>query len=151
MRLLKLLFLTLAIISFFTPLQTATAADFDWLKNMNLSAEADRSGFIARLYTRFNIGDAQVRVVLSNVERLSDAYMVLRLGEMSSRSPSRVLDKYAFAKNKGWGVLAKNLGIKPGSKEFKALKRGSDLWDIADNPKTNVPKNNKHGKNKGKK
>jgi hypothetical protein len=27
-------------------------------------------------------------------------------------------------KGKGWGVIAKNLGIKPGSAEFHALKRG---------------------------
>ena len=30
---------------------------------------------------------------------------------------------------KGWGNLAKTLGIKPGSREFHALKRGHDLYD----------------------
>ena len=105
----------------------AGAADFDWTKNLSIRAEADPSGFRAQLSTRFDIGDAQVKVVLGNVDNPADAYMVLRLGVMSSRSVDYVLTKYRSNKNKGWGVLAKSLGIKPGSKEFHALKQGSDL------------------------
>jgi len=33
-----------------------------------------------------------------------------------------VIDSYRKNKSKGWGALARDLGIKPGSKEFKALK-----------------------------
>lgn len=83
--------------------------------------------------------------MLSNVERPADAYMVFRLGEMSSRPPDYVLGQYKSGKAKGWGVLAKSLGIKPGSKEFHALKRGSDLYD--DNTKS---KGKGKGKGKGK-
>jgi hypothetical protein len=55
--------------------------------------------------------------------------MVLRLGEMSNKPPEYVIKEYKERKGKGWGVLAKSLGIKPGSKEFHALKRGQDLYD----------------------
>jgi hypothetical protein len=35
-----------------------------------------------------------------------------------------VVREYKAHKGQGWGVIAKNLGIKPGSKEFHALKKG---------------------------
>jgi len=121
------------------------AGDFDWTKNFNIKAEADRDGFRARLSTRFKIGNAQVQVVLGNVGSPSDAYLVLRLGEMSSKSVDFVLGKYKTEKGKGWGVLAKSLGIKPGSNEFKALKAGSDMYG-----KTDTNKGKKKNKGKGK-
>jgi len=41
-------------------------------------------------------------------------------------------NEYRSGKAKGWGALAKSLGIKPGSKEFHALKNGHDLHDDKD-------------------
>jgi len=105
----------------------AVAGDFDWMKNFNAQASLDPSGFRARLATRFQIGDAQVSVVLSNMPEPAHAYMVLRLGEMSHLPFERVMEEYNKNKGKGWGVIAKNLGIKPGSAEFHALKGGHDL------------------------
>lgn len=106
-----------------------SASDFGWTKNLNVRAEADPSGFRAQLSTRFNLGGAQVDAVLGNVECAADAYMVLRLGEMSSKPTDHVMQQYRAQKHKGWGVLAKSLGIKPGSSEFQALKQGSDIGD----------------------
>ncbi len=107
----------------------AVAGDFGWIPDFNMRAEADPSGFRARLSTRFQIGDVHINAVLSNVDEPADAYMVLRLGEMSNRPPEYVIKEYKARKGKGWGALAKSLGIKPGSKEFHALKRGQDLYD----------------------
>jgi hypothetical protein len=67
--------------------------------------------------------------------------MVLRLGEMSAKPTDYVIEKYKSGKGKGWGALAQSLGIKPGSKEFHALKRGNDFYDDKDKGK---------GKGKGK-
>lgn len=106
----------------------STAADFDWIKDFNINAEADLSGFRARLTARFRIGDVEIDAVLGNVEKPAEAYMVFRLGEMSEKPASEVLEKYKSQKGKGWGALAKSLGIKPGSKEFHALKQGDDLY-----------------------
>lgn len=119
----------------------AAAADYEWLKDLNIKAQADPSGFKASLAARFKIGDAQITTVLSNVEKPADAYMVLRLGEMSGQPTDRVAEKYRTGKGQGWGKLAKSLGIKPGSPEFHALKRGHDLEGGGDD----------HGKGKGKK
>ncbi len=118
-----------AVISLFVLSATAVAAeDFAWTKDFNIKAEADPSGFRVSLATRFKIGDAEVRLVLSNVEKPADAYILLRLGEMSAQPIDYVIKKYKANKGKGWGVLARSLGIKPGSKEFHALKRGDDLY-----------------------
>ena len=108
---------------------TAIASDFGWTRDFNIQAQADPSGLRARLATRFNLGDVQVKAMLSNFDSPADVYIMLRLGEMSGRPTGYVVEKYRNNKGKGWGALAKSLGIKPGSEEFHALKRGQDLHD----------------------
>jgi hypothetical protein len=147
MKLQKMLFMFSVVFLLVSSAAVAAAGDFDWIKDFNIRAEADPSGFRASLATRFHIGDAQVTAVLSNVERPADAYMVLRLGEMSAKPTEYVIGKYKSGKGKGWGALAQSLGIKPGSKEFHALKRGSDLYDDNDKGKG---KDKAKGKGKGK-
>jgi len=105
----------------------ALAGDFDWMKDFSAQASLDPSGFRARLATRFQVGDAKISAVLSNMPEPAHAYMALRLGELSHQPVERVMEEYNKNKGKGWGVLAKNLGIKPGSAEFHALKRGHDM------------------------
>ena len=138
----------LIMLALFFSATVVAAGGFDWTRDLNVRAEADPSGFRAQLSTRFKIGDAQVKVVLGNVDRPADAYMVFRLGEMSSRSNDYVLSKYRAKKSKGWGALAKSLGIKPGSREFHALKQGSDLYALDHN---RYKHKNVKGKGKGKK
>ena len=122
----------------------AVAGDFDWFKDFNAQASLDPSGFKARLASRFQIGDAKITAVLSNMPEPANAYMVLRLGEMSGRPVETVMEEYKKNKGKGWGVMAKNLGIKPGSAEFKALKAGHDMDGGGKD------KEKKHSKEKGK-
>ncbi len=128
----------------------AEAGDFDWIKDLNIKAETDLSGFRATLEARFKIGDVEIKTVLSNVDNPADAYMVLRLGEMSGHETDYVIEKYRSNKGKGWGNLAKSLGIKPGSKEFHALKNGHDIYDDKDRGK-GKKKNKGRKKGKGKK
>ena len=127
MKVFKIILGAAAILFFVSSI--AVAGDFDWIPDFNIKAEADTSGFKAKLSTRFQISDVHINAVLSNVDKPADAYMVLRLGEMSNKPPEYVIKEYKARKGKGWGALAKSLGIKPGSKEFHALKRGQDLYD----------------------
>jgi len=143
MKLPNLLFVLLMMLLLVS--SVAVAGDFEWIKDLNVQAEADPSGFRARLGVRFKIGDVEIKTVLSNVEKPADAYMVLRLGEMSKQPTDYVIEKYKSDKGKGWGELAKSLGIKPGSNEFHALKRGQDLYYDNDRGK------GKKAKGKGKK
>jgi hypothetical protein len=148
MKLHKVLFLSLVML--FSVSSVAIAGDFDWIKDLNIQAQADPSGFRARLGARFKIGDAEINTVLSNVEYPGDAYMVLRLGEMSRQPTDYVVKQYRSGKGKGWGALAKSLGIKPGSDEFHALKNGHDLYNGKDGG-GGKEKGEGKGKNKGKK
>lgn len=135
MKLKRILFTLLLLL--FVPF-TLQAADFSWMPDFNLKAINDPAGFRVKLASRFNIGDAQITTVLSNFPEPADAYVALRLGEMSGKPIEYVTEKYKAGKGQGWGSLAKSLGIKPGSREFHALKRGDDLYG-------------KKGKGKGKK
>ena len=148
MKLIKILFSALVMLVLVSSI--SVAGDFDWVKDFNIKANIDPSGFRARLSTRFRIGNAKIEAVISNVEEPADAYIVFRLGEMSGQSPDNVVEKYKIGKGKGWGALAKSLGIKPGSKEFHALKRGHDLYD-SKSMSNNKAKGKGKTKNKGKK
>jgi hypothetical protein len=143
MKLHKVLFLSLTI--FLLTSSVSAAGDFDWIKDLNIQAQADPSGFRAAIGARFRIGDAEISAVLSSVEYPGDAYMVLRLGEMSSQPTDYVIKQYRSDRGKGWGVLAKSLGIKPGSAEFHALKNGHDLYNDK-----NRGGGNQKGESKGK-
>jgi len=138
--------LKILIIILLTLLSTTSvvfAGDFDWIRDFNIRAEADLSGFRARMEARFRVGDLEIKAVLGDVEKPSDAYILFRFGEMSNQPIDTVLKKYKAQKGKGWGVLAKSLGIKPGSKDFKALKHSQDLYG-------DINKGKGKSKNKGK-
>ena len=131
------------LICFMMVTSASIAGDFDWMKDFSIKAEADLSDFKARLSTRFKIGNAEINAVLGKVDNSADAYMVLRLGEMSGKPAEDVITKYKSGRGKGWGALAKSLGIKPGSNEFHALKNGDDLYGPTSQVKI-------EGKDKGK-
>ena len=134
--------LLVSVISLFAlSVSVVAAGDLDWMPNFNIQAQADPSGFRTKIATHFNIGDVQITTVLSNFPKPADAYVVLRLGEMSGKPIGYVTEQYKKGKGQGWGVLAKSLGIEPGSPEFHALKSGDDLYG---------PKNKNKGKGKSK-
>lgn len=144
---LSLILMALLIVS-----STAFAGDFGWMQDLNIKAQADPSGFRARLAARFKVGDVTIKTVLDNVGEPADAYMLLRLGEMSNQPMDHVIEKYRAEKGKGWGVLARSLGIKPGSKAFHALKRGQDLYGHMNGDRGKKrPGNKGKGKAKGRK
>ncbi len=100
-------------------------ADLDgFLRSVNIQAQTDLKSFSAKLSAQFGIPGARVDAIISNVPQPADAFMVLQIGQMANRPPETVLQTYKRDKGKGWGELAKELGIKPGSAAFHALKRG---------------------------
>ena len=95
-----------------------------FLNSVNIQARADMNGFSARLSTQFGIPEVQVRTVIGTVREPADAFMCLQLGQWTHQPPEQVVRVYKANQGKGWGVIAKSMGIKPGSAEFHALKRG---------------------------
>lgn len=135
---------------------TLFAGDFNWMSALDSRYESNPTNLRTNLNERFNVGDSIISNVVKSVAKPSDAYMVLKLAEMSGLTSDAVLKKYQTSKDKGWGVMAQNLGIKPGSAEFKALKAGHDMdrgsKDSNDKGNTKEKKNGKddHDKDKGK-
>ncbi|AJE02059.1 hypothetical protein [Geobacter pickeringii] len=95
-----------------------------FLRSLNVQAQADLKGFSARLSTQFGIPEVQVRAVIGTVKEPADAFMCLQLGQWTQKPTEQVVRVYKANQGKGWGVIAKSMGIKPGSTEFHALKRG---------------------------
>lgn len=96
----------------------------EFLHNLNVHAQADPEGFSATLSSQFHVSGTEVEVVLGAVHDPADAFMVLQLGQMSRQPTDAVMSVYQNHAGKGWGAIAQELGIKPGSAEFHALKRG---------------------------
>jgi len=120
---------TLLLLTMFCGQALATDGLDSFLSNLNIQARVDQNGFAARVGAQFNIPLPRVQAVLEVAQSPADAFMVFQLGQMTSKPPETVLRTYQANKGKGWGVIAKSLGIKPGSKEFHALKRGDFRLD----------------------
>lgn len=103
-----------------------------FLDNLNVQARADLNGFSAKISAQFNIPLPRVQTIIAAVPSPADAFMCFQLGVMTEKSPESVLQTYKRNKGRGWGVIAKQLGIKPGSREFHALKRGD--FELHGNP-----------------
>lgn len=96
-----------------------------FLKDVNIQARADMENFTIKLSKQFGVSEADVRLIIKASTNPADAFMILQIGKMAHAEPTAVLQKYQDNKGKGWGVLAREMGIKPGSSEFHALKRGN--------------------------
>jgi len=130
----------------FVPLAAFASLD-DFLNNLNVEARADMHGFSVRLSSQFGVPLPDVRVVLDSVAAPADAFMCFELGRMSGTPVQSVVHTYSAEKGKGWGALAKSLGIKPGSPEFHALKRGE--LALTGEPRGEPQKGKGKGKGKG--
>ena len=94
------------------------------MRRVNDQAKSDINRFNARISAQFGIPVPKVEDILKRVPSPADAFMVFQLGQMSNKQPDVVLHTYQASRDKGWGAIAHELGIKPGSPEFHALKRG---------------------------
>lgn len=90
--------------------------------------DSNLSDFISNLSLSYNIPKIKIEDLLYRVEMTpADAYMTVGIAKITSKPIDDVVDEYKVNKGKGWGVIAKRLGIKPGSKEFHALKKGGSV------------------------
>lgn len=119
----KLALIAIAIFALSVNAYAETGLD-DFIKSLDVQAEGNIGDFKVQLGAAFGTPTPKIDVLISNVEKPADAYMCLRLAELTGKPVDTVLKEYKTNKNKGWGVIAKNLGIKPGSKNFHELKRG---------------------------
>lgn len=119
-------FLIAALAFLLVPVSAMAGGGLDaFLDSVNIQARSDMNGFTAKVSAQFGVPEAQVKLVLGKVGgEPADAFMVFQLGHMANQDPDSVLRVYQSNKGRGWGAMAQQLGIRPGSPEFFALKRG---------------------------
>jgi hypothetical protein len=93
------------------------------LNNLNYVAHADLDNFMNKLSGTFGISKPWIEdlVKRENIPP-ADVYMIARTASVTNQPIDTVKKNYLANRGQGWGVIAKHLGIKPGSKEFHALK-----------------------------
>jgi hypothetical protein len=124
---------------------TATADDLEsFLDKVELHASKDMGSFRADLRLNFDVSNGTLDGLFEVMSKPSDVYMCLRIGEVARQPVDRVVEVHQKHKGQGWGVIAKNLGIKPGSEEFHALKAGQ--FSTSTGSESSAKKNK--GKNK---
>lgn len=132
------------------------------LNTMNADAKLDLGKFKANLSLSYGVPKTKVDQVFSLKVEPAEAFMIFEIGNITNKPIDDVVASYKKNKGKGWGVIAKELGIKPGSPEFHALKGkskgnkgnggGKDKKDKKDKEEKGGKGNGKgNGKGKGKK
>jgi hypothetical protein len=94
------------------------------LHNLNKVAYADLDDFMNKLSGTFGVSKAWIENLV-NKENIppADVYMIARTASVTKHPIDTVQKDYMANRGQGWGVIAKHLGIKPGSEEFHALKK----------------------------
>jgi hypothetical protein len=114
------------------------------LATLDAHASLDFGMFRSDICLNYNITEKKIDYLSAEIGMSAgDIYMTVEIAKITHISVDRVVEVYSEHKSKGWGVIAKNLGIKPGSPEFHALKNN------AKNKGKNAGKYN-NGKGKGK-
>ena len=99
-------------------------AEFDSdLGKINADAKLDFGAFKTNLVLSYDISDKKIDHLSISVKmEPAEIYLALELTKLSGKSIDQVVEIYEVNKDKGWGFIAKELGIKPGSPEFHKLK-----------------------------
>lgn len=90
-------------------------------------AKLNFSGLKADLSLNYNVSERKIDSW--SVEfgmKAGDIYLALEIAKITKKPIEDVIKVYQTNKTKGWGAIAKQLGIKPGSPEFHALKNSTD-------------------------
>lgn len=104
---------------------TATVGDLEMdnlLTDIHNQAIKDISAFHNNVVNTFNIVSSHVDAALK-ILAPGDVYMAAQLSVSIGKPFNEVVKTYQANKSKGWGAIAKEMGIKPGSPEFHAMKK----------------------------
>ena len=121
----------------------------NFLKDINVKAQADINLFKQDISVKFEIAKNKIDALLG-VMAPGDIYMAAEVSNIIHKPIETVSETYTKNKGKGWGEIAKELGIKPGSAEFHEMKA---KFKGKERSKDKGEKGNSgsHGKGKGKK
>ncbi len=117
------------------------------LSELNVNAKMDFGDYKTEICLGYNISESKFDYFSGTIKmEPADIYMAAELSMITKTPIDKVIVTYQANKGKGWGQIAKELGIKPGSAEFKALKGKAH----SHNAKIKEKSKNKGKKNKNK-
>ncbi len=133
-------------------------AEFDSdLQSINAKAKLDIMGFKVDLNKTYDLPIQKIDELLKIMDP-AEVVLANDVAQVSKKPLDDVVTAYKTNKEKGWGTIAKEMGIKPGSPEFHALKGKTKNKADKGKGKSKGPANaagkgnngNGKGKNKGK-
>lgn len=109
-----------------TPAKTGDRALDSALETIAKEARTDPDGWVKTVSLRHAIPEADLRVA-RDTHRLepADVFMASALAHLTGRPVLTVAETYRRNEGKGWGVVAREMGIRPGSPQFHELKKGA--------------------------
>jgi len=116
------------------------------LNVINTNANKDLPSFKTDLSVSFGVSVATIDNMFAIGMSAGDVYIGLEISNTTSKPVSDIITSYRKNKGKGWGVIAQEMGIKPGSDEFFALKGKCKNKKDKGNSKGNGNSNGKSNK-----
>ena len=96
------------------------------LKAMNQEAKGDPDNFLRQLSAKYGTPEQELRQVReSHAFGCADLFMATAVAKASGKPVSEVAERYKKSEGKGWGLAAQEMGVKPGSKAFQAMKKSA--------------------------
>lgn len=126
--------------------------EFDGILNdMNNKAKGNMELFKKDLTSNFSITEVKIDELLSVHKLLpGDIFLLLQIGKLLKKRWEDIFPVFKTHREKGWGAIAKEMGIKPGSSEFHALKNSAKGKYGGGGNGNGHGKGNGNGKGKGK-
>jgi len=98
------------------------------LSNLNVEAGVHVDPFVSELSISYAIPKVQIEDLVYKMRMpFGDVFVSVWLASSIKKPLSVMVKEYEVNKDKGWGVMAKNLGIKPGSDAFHSLKKDGSV------------------------
>ncbi|ASS47866.1 MAG: hypothetical protein A3E30_16915 [Fluviicola sp. RIFCSPHIGHO2_12_FULL_43_24] len=92
------------------------------LKTINTEAKKDLEQFKTDVSKKYSTTIDKIEALINLGMQAADIIMAHEVSAIVLRPVDDVVACYEKNKGKGWGVIAKEMGIKPGSAEFHQLK-----------------------------
>jgi len=97
-------------------------------KDLNVEAGVQVDAFVSELSIAYAMPKAQIEDLVYKMRMpFGDVFVSVWLASSMKKPLSVVMKEYEVNRGKGWGVMAKNLGIKPGSEAFHFLKKDTSV------------------------
>lgn len=125
------------------------------LNAINTKGTANFDLFKSDLSVSFGVSSSKIDKMKNDLNMIpGEIYLAFEIAKLVKKPIDDILKVYSVDKDKGWGYIAKEVGIKPGSAEFHALKNNASSHKNKGNSNgkgNNHGNSGNHGKGNGKK